>query len=90
MDFDGGKRKEFTNWKYEEKDLKLLRTLTAVFTPVIALCFMFSVNVIKLDTNKRLPALHTQVKLENLVEDETKTWYSQVRTEKKNTVAARR
>lgn len=89
MDF-GGNKKEFTNWKHEEKDMKLLRTLTAVFTPVIALCFMFSVNVIKFDKNKRQPALISQVKLENLVEDESKTWYSQIRTEKKNTVAARR
>ena len=89
MDFDGGKRKEFVNWKFEEKDMKILRTLTAVFTPAIALCFMFSVNVVKLDQTKRLPALHTQVELENLVEDESKTWYAQISKEKEMTVARR-
>lgn len=90
MDFDGGKRKEFVNWNFYQKDLKNLRTLTAVLTPALALCFMFSVNVVKIDkTTKRLPALHTQVKIENLVEDESKTWYAQVAKEKENTVARR-
>lgn len=90
MDFDGGKRKEFVNWKYEEKDLKNLRTITAVCTPVIALCFLFSVNVIKLDGIKRLPALQSQAKLQNLVEDDSKTWYAQLKKEKEITVATRR
>lgn len=89
MDFDGGKGKEFVNWKFEEKDLKNLRTLTAVLTPAITLCFMFSVNVVKIENTKRLPALHTEVKLENLVEDESKTWYAQITKEKENTVARR-
>lgn len=89
MDFDGGKRKEFVNWNFREKDLKTLRTLTAVFTPAITLCFMFSVNVVKIENTKRLPALESQVKLENLVEDESKTWYAQISKEKENTVARR-
>ena len=89
MDFDGGKRKESVNWNFGEKDLKMLRTLTAVFTPAIALCFMFSVNVIKLDQTKRLPALQSQAKLENLVQDESKTWYAQISKEKEMTVARR-
>lgn len=89
MDFDGGKRKELVNWNFGQKDMKTLRTLTAVFTPAIALCFMFSVNVVKLDKTKRLPALQSQVKLENLVEDDSKAWYAQISKEKEMTVARR-
>ncbi len=79
MDFDGGNKKGFVNWKYEEKDMKNLRTITAVFAPAIAICFLFSVNVVKIESAQRLPALHAQAKLGNLVEDESKTWYSQVK-----------
>jgi len=76
MDFDGENKKGFVNWKYEEKDMKTLRTITAIFTPAIALCYMFSVNVIKLDEMKRLPEL-SQTKMElNLVQDESNTWYA--------------
>lgn len=90
MDFDGGRRKEFVNWNFAEKDLKNLRTITAVFTPIVALCFMFSVNVVKVeDTPKRLPALHAQLNIESLVEDESHTWYAQISKEKENTVAKR-
>ena len=79
MDFDGGNKKGFVNWKYEEKDMKNLRTITAVFAPAIAICFLFSVNVVKIESAQRLPALQAQAKLGNLVEDESKTWYSQVK-----------
>lgn len=91
MEVDGGKKKGFVNWKYEEKDMKNLRTITAIFTPAIALCYLFSVNVIKLDEMKRLPAL-SQAKMElNLVQDESQTWYAQIhRTELKNKALAKR
>ena len=78
MDFDGENKKGFVNWKHEEKDMKTLRTITAIFTPAIALCYMFSVNVIKLEETKRLPMLsHAKVEL-NLVQDESNTWYAQL------------
>ncbi len=89
MDFDGGNKKGFVNWKYEEKDMKNLRTITAVFAPAIAICFLFSVNVVKIETAQRLPALQAQAKLANLVEDESKTWYSQVKKGIEITVARR-
>lgn len=90
MDFDGERRKEFVNWNFAEKDLKNLRTMTAVFTPIVALCFLFSVNVVKVEnTTKRLPAVLTQLKMENLVEDESHTWYAQISKRKNNTVAKR-
>jgi hypothetical protein len=78
MDFDGDKKKGFVNWKYEEKDMKTLRTITAIFTPAIALSFLFSVNVIKLDGIRTSPVL-SQTKMElNLVQDESTTWYAQI------------
>lgn len=89
MDFDGGKKKGFVNWKHEEKDMKELRTLAFVFGPGIALCFLFSINSINLDGAKRLPAVQTEAKL-SLVEDESKTWYSQVKKGIEITVASRR
>lgn len=89
MDFDGGKEKGFVNWKYEEKDMKNLRTVTAVFAPAIAVCFLFSVNVVKVDSTKRLPALQPQTKLANLVEDESMTWYAKVKKGIEITVAKR-
>ena len=78
MDFDGGKKKGFVNWKHEEKDMKTLRTITAVFAPAIALCYMFSVNVIKIDETKRLPALSENKMELNLVQDESQSWYAQI------------
>lgn len=71
MDFDGGKKKGFINWKYEEKDMQNLRTITAVFAPAISICFLFSVNVIEVKSGNRIPAEQSQ--------DETKTWYSMVK-----------
>ncbi len=78
MDFDGENGKGFINWKHEEKDMKNLRTITAVFAPAVALCYMFSVNVIKLDEMKRLPAVEKKIELTNLVEDTKGTWYAQI------------
>lgn len=91
MDFDGDNRKGFVNWKYEEKDMKTLRTITAIFTPTIALCYLFSVNVIKLDEMKTSPVL-SQPKIElNLVQDESQTWYAQIhRKELKSKALAKR
>lgn len=91
MDFDGGKKKGFVNWKYEEKDMKNFRTITAIFTPAIALCYLFSVNVIKIDGSRRLPALSEQ-KLElSLVQDESQTWYAGIqKTELKSKALAKR
>ncbi len=78
MDFDGEKKKGFVNWKHEEKDMKTLRTITAVFAPAIALCYIFSVNVINADEMKSLPTL-SQAKMElNLVQDESEAWYAQI------------
>ncbi len=91
MDFDGGNKKGFINWKYEEKDMKNLRTITAIFTPAIALCYLFSVNVIELDGGKSLPAL-SESKMElNLVQDDSYTWYAGIqRTELKSKALAKR
>jgi hypothetical protein len=58
MDFDGGTKKGLSNWNYQETRMKNLRTFAAVFGPGIAVCLFFSVNVVKLDSAKRLPALH--------------------------------
>ncbi len=78
MDFDGGNKKGFVNWKYEEKDMKTLRTITAIFTPAIALCYLFSVNVIRVEDVKATPMLsETKIEL-NLVQDESSTWYAQI------------
>lgn len=78
MDFDGAKEKEFVNWKYEEKDMKNLRTLTAVFTPAIMVCFLFSLNVINLQAKKApMPSAAPMEEL-SLVEDSGATWYAQL------------
>lgn len=76
MDFDGNNKKGLVNWNYEEKKMKTLRTIMAVFTPVFAVSFMFSVNVIKLDGTKRLQL--AQKEELNLVVDESQTWYAQI------------
>ncbi len=91
MDFDGGKKKGFVNWKHEEKDMKNFRTITAIFTPAIALCYLFSVNVIKIDGTRSLPGL-TQAKMElNLVPDESHTWYAGIqKSELKSKAVAKR
>lgn len=78
MDFDGGKRKEFVNWKHEEKDMKNLRTLTMVLGPAITLCFLFSVNVIKLGGMKKAPSYELAKVELHLVEDTSNTWYNQL------------
>lgn len=91
MDFYGGKQKGFVNWKYEEKDMKTLRTITAIFTPVIAICYLFSMNVINLDEIKSSPVI-TESKMElNLVQDESQTWYAEIhRKELKSKALAKR
>lgn len=70
MDFDGEKKKGFINWKFGEKDMQNLKTITAVFAPAISICFLFSVNVIKVQSGNRFPAEQSP---------ETKTWYSMVK-----------
>jgi hypothetical protein len=71
--------------------MKTLRTITAIFTPAIALCYLFSVNVIKLD-DVRAPATLSQTKIElNLVQDESSTWYAGIaKTELNSKALAKR
>ncbi len=89
MDFDGKNKNGFTNWNYGEKKMQNFRSMTAIFAPGIILCFLFSLNVIKLNEVRRLPAVVGQAKALNLVEDESKTWYSQVKKGIEITVAKR-
>lgn len=91
MDFDGGQKKGFVNWKYEEKDMKRIRTITAIFTPVVALCYLFSVNVINMDEMKKAPQFQLAKAELHLVEDTSNTWYNQLaKVELKSKALAKR
>lgn len=89
MDFDYmlEKKNSQPQWMYEMKKLKTLRSAFAIITPTVALCYLFTVNVIKVDMNpNRRPAISQNME-KQADSPNQKYWYSSLEQKKETIIA---